>query len=62
MAIQIDGTYKAVLLEALNDQLYKVSLELNALKGQPLTNKRKELSRKQRLLEEVRDVVGASDP
>ena len=61
MAIQIDISYQAVLLEALNDQLYKVSLELNALKGQPLTNKRKELSRKQRLLEEVRDLVSTSD-
>ena len=61
MAIQIDISYQAVLLEALNDQLYKVSLELNALKGQPLTNKRKELSRKQRLLEEIRDLVSTSD-
>lgn len=57
MAIQIDEKYKTVLIEALDDHLYKVSLELNKLKGQPLTSRRKELSKKQRLLEEVRGML-----
>lgn len=54
MAISIDEKYRPVLIEVLNDYLYKVSLELNELKGQPLTKKRKELSKKQRLIEELR--------
>lgn len=55
MTISIDKKYKPILVEALNDYLYKVSLELNKLKGQPLTKRRKELSKKQRLIEELRD-------
>lgn len=54
MAISIDEKYRPVLIEVLNDYLYKVSLELNELKGQPMTKKRKELSKKQRLIEELR--------
>ena len=54
MAISIDEKYRPVLIEVLNDYLYKVSLELNELKGQPLTKKRKELSKKQRLIEQLR--------
>ena len=54
MAIQIKEKYKPVLVEALNDYLYRVSLELNKMKGDPMTPRRKELSKKQRLLEELR--------
>jgi len=59
MAIPIDEKYKPILLEVLSDYLYKVSLELNELKGKPLTKRRKELSKKQRYMEELRNELSS---
>ena len=53
----IDPKYKSVLLEALADKRYKVSLELNELKGGPMDQHRKTLTKKQRQLEELEHLV-----
>lgn len=55
--IEIEKKYQSILLEALEDMLYKLSLQLEDLKGQPLDTERKELSRKQELVEELQRVV-----
>ncbi len=52
--ISIEEKYKDIVKEALGEYLYKISLELNEMKGKAMTNRRKELTKKQRLLEEVR--------
>ncbi len=57
MAIQIDDKFKDVLVEVLDDYLYRVSLELNALKGQPMTSNRKDLTKNQRKMEELRNLL-----
>jgi hypothetical protein len=55
MNLQVDNKYKIIVLEALDDYLYKVSLKLNELKGQTMTKERKQLTEKQRLGEELRN-------
>ena len=55
--IKIDDKYKAVLLESIEDRMYKLSLDLDKLKGQPLTKIRKELAKKQKLLEELQHII-----
>ena len=62
MKTSIEEKYRGVVLEAMNDYLYKVSLELNQLKGGAMTNRRKELTRKQKLMEEIRSHLNASNP
>lgn len=47
----IDPSYLPVLLEAIEELLYKISLRLADLKGMPMTDERLELTRKQRQLE-----------
>ena len=59
--IELDTKYKPVLLEALEELMYKISLELNELKGQPLTASRKALTKKQNLLEELQHLVSISE-
>ena len=59
MELKVDSKYYTVLREALDDYLYKVSLELNDLKGHTMNNRRKELTRKQRLIEELRNKLPA---
>jgi len=54
MKISIDAKYKDVMHEAFSDYLYKISLELNEMKGQAMDNRRKELTKKQRLAEDLR--------
>ncbi|MDF1697966.1 MAG: hypothetical protein P1U56_19115 [Saprospiraceae bacterium] len=53
MAMEIDEKYHSLLKEALGEYQYKLALELNALKGHALTERRKNLTQKQRLLEEL---------
>jgi hypothetical protein len=53
----IDPKYKPILLEALGDMMYKLSLQLAELKGGPLTKERKDLTRKQVLLEDLQHMV-----
>ena len=61
MKLIINEEYKDVMLEALGDFLYKISLELNHMKGQSMTKRRKELTKKQRIVEEVRRGLNGSD-
>lgn len=55
--MNIDPKYKPVLLEALEDMMYKLSLQLEDLKGGPLTNERKELTLKQNMVEELQHQI-----
>ena len=55
--INIDPKYKLLLLEALEDLMYKLSMQQENLKGEPLTKERKALSQKQEMLEELQHQV-----
>jgi len=56
----IDPKHKPVLLEALEDMMYKLSLQLEDQKGKPLTAERKVLTEKQNLVEELQHLISAS--
>ncbi|MEQ8423256.1 MAG: hypothetical protein RIA63_01010 [Cyclobacteriaceae bacterium] len=58
--IQVDIKYKELLLEALEELMYKLSLELDNLKGEPLTRARKELTQKQNQIEELQHLISLS--
>lgn len=49
----IDSKYTPVLLEAIEELLYKVALRLEELKGGPMTGERKALTAKQQQLERL---------
>lgn len=53
----IDPKYKPVLLEALEDMMYKLSLQQEKLKGKPLTPERKEITDKQTQVEELQHQI-----
>lgn len=55
--MELPEKYHPVMMEALQDLLYKVSLELSTLKGQPLTRERKRLTRKQTEIEELQHLI-----
>ena len=55
--IEIDPKFKNVLLESLEESMYKLSLQLDKMKGEPLTPNRKELTKKQTLLEELQHII-----
>ncbi|GAA0194311.1 hypothetical protein GCM10009122_57700 [Fulvivirga kasyanovii] len=55
--IKIDPKYKPILLEALEDMMYKLSLQLNDLKGKPLDKERKALTQKQTELEQLQHII-----
>ena len=55
--MKIDPKYQPVLLEALEELMYKYSLELEGLKGQPMTPQRKRLTDKQREIEELQHAI-----
>ncbi len=59
--ITIDQKHKSLLLEALEELMYKLSLELNDLKGKPLTKARKELTRKQEEIEALQHLISTSN-
>ena len=59
--MNIDSKYKPLLLEAVEDLMYKLSLQLNELKGGPLTKERKELTDKQAMLEELQHFISGID-
>lgn len=48
---------KAILLEALEDMMYKLSLQLDDLKGGPLDKQRKELTKKQSKVEKLQHQI-----
>jgi hypothetical protein len=55
--MNIDPKYNPILLEALEDMMYKLSIQLDALKGGPLTKERKALTAKQVMLEELQHLI-----
>lgn len=55
--LNIDTKYGPILLEALEDMMYKLSLQLNDMKGEPMGKARKELTQKQELLEELQHLI-----
>jgi hypothetical protein len=58
--MNVDPKHKPILLEALEDMMYKLSLQLDALKGKPLTHERNALTKKQELIEELQHLISAS--
>ncbi len=62
--MNIPAEYQKILLVAVEEYMYQLSLKLAKMKGQPLTQERKELTRQQRKLEELQHLVldgGAKD-
>lgn len=55
--MEIDDKYQDHLLEALEELMYKVSLQLAELKGGPLTSERRILTQKQKELEQLQHLV-----
>lgn len=51
--LQIDAKEKAILLDALEDLMYKLSLQLEGMKGEPLSKRRKELTDRQTQVEKL---------
>lgn len=61
LIMEIHPKYKPILLEAIQNMMYKISLELESLKGQPMTKSRKALTKKQKSLEELQHVLYFSE-
>jgi hypothetical protein len=59
MEIKFDRKYKEIILESLAEYQYKVALELNEFKGHSMTKRRKELTQKQKLLEELQQELNS---
>ncbi|WP_425390747.1 hypothetical protein [Ekhidna sp.] len=55
--MKITPENKAILLEALEDMMYKLSLQLDELKGGPLDKQRKELTKKQAHVEKLQHQI-----
>ncbi len=55
--MELHPKYKPLLLEALEDMMYKLSLQLEDFKGGPLDKERKELTEKQSQIEELQHIV-----
>ncbi|MCR9250206.1 MAG: hypothetical protein NXI20_07255 [bacterium] len=59
--LQLNQKYKPILLESLEDLMYKTSLQLEELKGQPMSPNRQKLTDKQKLIEELQHLISVSD-
>lgn len=60
--IELDAKHKPILLEALEDMMYKLSIQLEDHKGGPLDKERKELTQKQSIVEQIQHTISiASD-
>ncbi len=55
--LQIDNKYKPLLLEAMEELMYKISLQLEDMKGGPLTKQRKALTKKQADAEKLQHLI-----
>lgn len=55
--MNIDVKYKDILLEALEDKMYQISLRLNDMKGMAMTEERKRLTRMQRQIEKLQHLI-----
>lgn len=56
----IDPKFKPILLEALEDMMYKLSLQLEPYKGKPMTGERKQLTDKQNAIEALQHLISAA--
>lgn len=59
--LQLNQKYKPILLESLEDLMYKTSLQLEELKGQPMSTNRQKLTDKQMLIEELQHLISVSE-
>jgi hypothetical protein len=57
--MEVPDKYRPLLLEALEDLLYKVSLDLSKWKGKPLTSERRQLTKKQTEIENLQHLVSS---
>lgn len=57
----IDAKHIPLLLEAIEELLYKTALRLEEFKGEPMNKERRELSQKQRELEQLRHELSTDD-
>ena len=55
--MNVDIKYKDVMIEALSDLMYKLSLEQEAFRGKPNTKQRKTLTKKQELVETLQHII-----
>ena len=55
--INIDSKFKPILLESLEDLMYKLSMQLEEYKGQPMSEQRKKLTDKQVLVEQLQHLI-----
>jgi len=55
--INIEEAHKELLLEALEELMYKLSLELAELKGGPMDKNRKALTTKQKRIEDLQHQI-----
>lgn len=58
--LELTTENKAILLEALEDMMYKLSLQLDDMKGGPLSKERKELTAKQAQVEQLQHVLSTA--
>ena len=59
--LQIDPKYQPILLEALEELMYQLSLQLEEYKGKPLDKGRKQLTKKQALVEKLQHLISTYD-
>lgn len=59
--MELEAKHKQILLEALEELMYKLSLELNNLKGGPLDARRKQLTEKQKEVETLQHEISLID-
>ena len=59
--LQIDSKYQPILLEALEELMYQLSLQLEEYKGKPLDKRRKQLTNKQALVEKLQHLISTHD-
>lgn len=55
--IQIPEKYKDLILETIEEALYKIALNIEDLKGGPMTPQRKKLDKKQKDLEALQHKI-----
>lgn len=55
--MKIDRKYKPLLLELIEEKRYQLSLQLEDLKGKPLTPERKKMTQKQADLEALQHII-----
>ncbi len=58
--LTIDSKYKPILLEAMEELMYKLSLQMEEWKGKPMTKWRRELTKKQTLVEDLQHIISTS--